>query len=92
MSEGFGHLSSLQDLDLGCCKKLDINATLDLLIKLPVLTKLGLSGLEMAALPDSESHHSVIFYFLIFDVRRLRYAEQPGDARHVPLHKDPEPS
>ena len=61
MSKGFGHLSSLQDLDLGYCKKLDINATVDLLIKLPVLTKLTLEGLEMAALPDSESFGIILF-------------------------------
>ena len=86
MSEGFGHLSSLQDLNLGFCKKLDINVTVDLLIKLPVLTKLGLFCLEMAALPDSKSHHSEhhseSFYFLIFDVRRFRAVGLPCGPQH----------
>ena len=56
MSEGFGHLASLTDLNLSNC------------------TALG-------SLPDSKSHFSLLFYFLIFDVRRLQRSQQLGDAQ-----------
>ena len=56
MSEGFGDLSSLKDLNLMGCFKLD-------------------------SLPASESRYSESFYFLIFDVQRLRRSQQPGDAQ-----------
>ena len=49
MSEGFGHLVNLQELNMNNCRKIQF-------------------------LPESESHHSESFYFLIFDVRRLRAA------------------
>ena len=42
----------LQDLSLAYCMKMGITATVDVLIKLPALSKLSLQGWEMAALPE----------------------------------------
>ena len=43
----------LTKFDVGFCKKLDVNATMDMIVQsFPGLTELGLSGLEMEALPE----------------------------------------
>ena len=53
MSEGFGQLASLKDLNLGFCKKLDQVATLQLIIeKFQGLTKLSLSGWDITDLTE----------------------------------------
>ena len=52
LPEGFEQLGMLQDLNLSRCKKMDITATVNILIKLPVLTKLSLQDWEMAELPE----------------------------------------
>ena len=43
----------LTKLNIWGCKKLDFNATMDMIIQsFPGLTDLGLAGLEMEALPE----------------------------------------
>ena len=79
MSEGFGMLGSLTDLDLGFCGKLDQVATLQLIIeKFQGLTKLSLAGWEITDLTEGNSITDD-FIILSFDVRRLRYADQPAE-------------
>ena len=81
MSKGFGHLASLADLDMACCLALAKNeGTYMILSEISTLMKLSLVGCDMEALPEGDSGHSESFYFLIFDVRRFRYAEQLGEA------------
>ena len=53
------------------------------LSNLETLNLLGCEKLEL--LPASKSRHSESFYFLIFVLRRLWYAEQPGKAHHDQL-------
>ena len=43
----------LTKFNVGCCKKLDVNATMDMIVQsFPGLTELGLAVLEMEALPE----------------------------------------
>ena len=43
----------LTNFSVGSCKKLDVNATMGMIVQsFPGLTDLGLSGLEMEALPE----------------------------------------
>ena len=43
----------LTKFNVGYCKKLDVNATMDMIVQsFPGLTELGLAGLEMEALPE----------------------------------------
>ena len=43
----------LTKFDVGYCKKLDVNATMGMIVQsFPGLTELGLAGLEMEALPE----------------------------------------
>ena len=61
-TEGFGQLTNLKDLNLGFCKKLDMDATFALILKkFQGLTKLDLAGWEMTALPEGEYTAHVIF-------------------------------
>ena len=56
MSEGFGMLTSLTNLDLGFCGKLDQVATLQLIIeKFQGLTKLRLAGWQITDLTEGNS-------------------------------------
>ena len=43
----------LTKFNMGYCKKLDVNATMDMIVQsFPGLTELGLCGLAMEALPE----------------------------------------
>ena len=53
LSEGFGDLPSLEDLDMGSCNALAKNAgTYAILSKISTLTKLSLRGCNMESLPE----------------------------------------
>ena len=43
----------LTKFNVGFCKKLDVNATMDMIVQsFPGLTELGLAGLQMEVLPE----------------------------------------
>ena len=85
MSEGFGHLSSLKDLDLSYCVSLDQVATLQLIIeKFQGLTKLALRGWKITDLTEGGLFLYYILFFIL-DVQRLRASGQPDGPQHVRL-------
>ena len=87
LSEGFGHLSSLKDLDLSYCVSLDQVATLQLIIeKFQGLTKLALRGWKITDLTEG----GLFLYYILFfipDVQRLRASGQPDGPQHEVLRQ-----
>ena len=91
LPESFGMLTSLKELQLGGCKALgSLPESFGNLAGLQELNMLCCSSL--GSLPNSESRHSESFYFLIFDVQRVRTSGQPAETEHERLQEAAESS
>ena len=85
----------LQDLNLASCTKMDINATVNVLVKLLSLKKLSLAGWEMAELPEGHKLRVILIRTNCSPpsaARRLWAAGQPQGPQPVVLQNAEVPS
>jgi len=63
----------LTKLNVGVCKKLDVNATMGMIVQsFPGLTELELSGLEMRTLPEGIGNCAALQTLILYGCKQLQ--------------------